>query len=173
MDGKNIKVLPTQGFEYVESIVNGYSNISILGLSSNNFIISRKREYQVNTFAYTCFLVNNSTPFMWNKDVEDDLDYNLQSLTNGWCTIRVNKFNFIWSNTGQHEGGYTDIYAEGRRLVRMKNTLDKWDIIEGIVQKGKNSHRLKTERIWNKFRKSPKLIESNDKQKKYTLFFDI
>ena len=155
--GKNIKTNPNNAFDYGENLMKQYENISILGLSSGNFILARKKDYQVNTFAYTCVLINNLTPFEWEKNIEDDLDYNLQSLTNHWCSIRVNKFNFAWNNTGVLEGGYTDLYSDGKRLNRMKKTLTKWTIIPSIVKKNDTQFRLKTESIWSRFRKSPAL----------------
>jgi hypothetical protein len=148
---KVIKTDPDIAFRQCEQFCDKYRNIAIAGLSANTFVKFSHRPYEINKFAYTCVLINNRSPYFWNEDIEDDLDFNLQVLTGGWCTIKFNIYAFAWSTTGSREGGYTDLYADGKRLIRMKETLKRWPILPAIVPKGKGGYRIQTERVWKRF----------------------
>lgn len=152
-DKKLIKTNPEIVLSKCEEFTDKYTNVAISGLSSSPFVRFSTKPYEVNKFAYTCFLVRNDN-YSWDNNVEDDLDYNLQILTGGDCTLKFNKYCFAWSDTQTQKGGYTDLYEDGKRLVRMKNTLKKWSIIPGIAKKGKNKdkYRLITNQIWKNFK---------------------
>jgi len=152
-DKKLIKTNPVDVLKNCEKITDEYLNVAISGLAASTFVRFSTKPYEVNKFAYTCFLVRNDD-YSWDNNVEDDLDYNLQVLTKGDCTLKFNKYCFAWSTTQSIKGGYTDLYEDGKRLIRMKNTLKKWTIIPGITQKGKikGQYRLITNNIWKNFK---------------------
>jgi hypothetical protein len=128
-----------------ETFVDQFKNIAIAGLSSNVFGRLSEQPVKFNKFAYTCMLIKSDLPYEWIKGVEDDLDFNLQCLTAGWCTVQFSMFLFKWTTTGTLAGGYTDLYAEGRRLKRQQNTLRKWpQYLTKLAPKSSGGYRIVT-----------------------------
>jgi len=144
----------------IENFVDKYSNLAITGLASSVFGRLATTEFTINKFAYTCALFNTGLPYYWRCDIEDDLDYNLQCLTNGWCTVQFQRYLFEWSTTGVRPGGYTEIYAEGKRLLRQRATLEMWPEIlpRELAPKGDN-YRIITNHIWKGFKQNLRSID--------------
>ncbi len=134
-----------------EFFVDQYRNIALAGFSSSVFGKLATKPYAVNRFAYTCMLIENGNPFRYTKGTEEDLDYNLQVLTSGLCTLQFSMFLFKWSTTGTRAGGYTDLNAQGKRLNRQTATMAKWPkLLSKIVEKG-DGHRIVTNTVWKNF----------------------
>jgi hypothetical protein len=57
-----------------------------------------------------------------------DIDYNLQVLEKGWCTLRFYIYSFTMSARATRKGGFTDIYLDKDRVNTVKNTQKKWGL---------------------------------------------
>ena len=157
--GKKDSTPMVEIFNHVEAFVAKYSNIGQVGFSATNFLRQKVKEYQLNTYTYGVLLVNNGTKSKHRMHVTD-LDYNLQLLFEGYCTVRFDCFAFSTPTMSSRPGGCTGTPRE----QQIKNTLKLWpDIIPGIVQKGDAKGnvkiRLNTNSIWHRFKKSPALLE--------------
>lgn len=149
--GINTECSADEALSAVEDFTDQFQNIGITGLSANTFVKFSNKPYEVNRFAYTCFLMNNSISCRFRKELEEDLDMNLQILTSGLCTVKINLYNFAWASTGARKGGWTELNANNRRKIRMLKTINEWPFIPGIARKGQENYRLKTETIWRHF----------------------
>lgn len=118
--GINTECSADEALSAVEDFTDQFQNIGITGLSANTFVKFSNKPYEVNRFAYTCFLVNNSISCRFRKELEEDLDMNLQILTSGLCTVKINLYNFAWASTGARKGGCTTEY-KGSKLARLRN----------------------------------------------------
>ena len=139
----------------VEGFSDKYSNIAIAGLGSNVFGRLQKKPYIINRFAYTCMLIQTDIPVRYKRYTEDDLQFNLECLTLGYCTVQFNCFLFKWSTTETRSGGYTDLYAGGKRLERQKNTMKNWPGLLTKLTPKKNGYRIVTNHVWKRFKQAP------------------
>lgn len=159
---KNEIVDPREALEFSEGVIDSFDNARMLGLSANTFLKSRTGDYQVNTFTYGCVIIDNRVDHKWDNEVEDDLDYNLQILSSGDCTIRINKYNFYFMKANTKPGGFTDLREDVEsKKERIMNTINKWKhehpSMEMIYKH--NNYRVTTSKIWNVYKKKNKLIK--------------
>ncbi len=152
---KNRKTLdqdPDRILGAVEKFINQYSNIGIAGLGSSVFGRLIPEPYKINKFAYTTMLIRTDLKYQFSKGLEEDLDFNLQLLTNHWCSVVFNEYLFKWSTTGVRPGGYTELNANGRRLVRQQNTIKKWPkLLKRVIHKKGDLYRIETNQVWKQF----------------------
>jgi len=137
--------------EEMEKFSNLYTNLSILGPSANTFVKFSKKAFQWNAMPHSFFNIDNSVPFYWDDKAVEDVDYTLQCLNAGYCTIKFNIFNFNFSPSGKKKGGWTEYFNEGAKCRTYKALKDKWPEI-----KLKNMDTLRPTALatyyYNKFR---------------------
>lgn len=149
--GKNISVCASQIIPYAEEFVQRYTNVGIAALAANTFNAFTTRPFDVNQFCYGFMLVKNDHR-RWTAGVEDDLDYNLQVLTEGECTISFKAFSFYMSPQNAHKGGMTDIRTTERRNKWIENTIAKWPQLSmTVTTNSKGEPRVNSSAVWRKF----------------------
>lgn len=151
---KNRIVLSENSIEILssaEQFVDEYLNIGMAGFGSSVFGKLATQPYGINKFAYTLFLLRSNTPHQFTRATEEDLDYNLQLLTDKWCTVQFNCYLFKWATTGTRKGGYTDLNANNRRIERQKNTMRRWPALLNKVAPKKDGFRIVTNQVWKTF----------------------
>jgi hypothetical protein len=126
--GKFIDIPLDEIFSNMESFCDRFKNVGLASPQSSVWVKFAKKPFEVNKLTYTCKLVNNDLDIWWNKDVIDDIDYNIQVLDSGWCTVRFNTFSFAWSASTSQKGGFTEIYLDKNRINTIKNTQIKWNL---------------------------------------------
>ena len=139
----------------VEQFVDQYVNVAMAGLGSSVFGRLASKPYAFNKFAYTCFLLKSETRCHFTRGVEEDLDFNLQLLTNEWCTVQFNQYLFKWATTGTRKGGYTELNANNRRIERQKNTIKRWPQYLKELAPKKDGYRIVTNQVWKHFVHKP------------------
>lgn len=141
--------------EHIESIVDKYSNLYLAGISTSNFLKTKKKEYTLNTLPYCFFCVDNNMPYTWEAFLPTDIDIALQVLTGGDCTMRFNLYNFPFIKSNTKKGGYTNIRTKDYVRERVYKTFEKWKpLIPKIVDKGNLGCRLYMNSVWSKFKKN-------------------
>lgn len=143
-----------------ENFVDRFKNIGIAGLSSNVFVKFQTNPFDINKLAYTCKLIDNNNKCKWEKDVIDDVDYNLQILEEGLCTIRFNAFTFQWSGVTTQKGGFTEIYLAPDRINTYKNIQKKWKLgkITSKVVNGSNVFVVDYNKKLRSYKQKPILL---------------
>jgi hypothetical protein len=134
-----------------ENFVDVFSNVGLASLSSNVFVKWQKNPFEINKCAYTIKLIDNSLDINWNGDVVEDIDYNLQVLDSGYCTLRFNSFCFAWSGAGEQNGGWSDVYRATGYKEHIIATQKKWGLGK-VTKKVKNGIDLYVVDYNKKFR---------------------
>ena len=158
-NNKNVLANPIEMLEEVEEHVDQYSNIGIAGLKHILFAWSANSNITNNVVCYSCVLVNNILPIRWCLEAVEDVDYSLQVLKSGYCTLLFNRLVIEKLATGQMKGGCAEIdYAGDNRLKRyvalQKKYPGRFEITE---QYGRA--KLKPSRIWKSFPQQPQKIK--------------
>jgi len=124
-----------------EDFVDRYQNIALAGLAYKMFVADLKSvpPYWLNVHIYSCSLVLNSLPYGWRQRYNDDTDFCLRVLTDGWCTVLVNAFMVDKITTMQVAGGNTADLYQGDGRLRMARSLER--IWPGLVETKRRFHR--------------------------------
>lgn len=124
------KRMPAQAAEnltYVENIINNYKNIAVAGMAYSTFAFGNVKDISINKSPASGFLVKNDIDIWWRKGVPVDIDYTLQCLSNGWCSIVFNKILIEKPSPLTMKGGCTEIeYGGGKREQRTMKLCEYW-----------------------------------------------
>jgi hypothetical protein len=112
----------------MENFCDKFKNVGLASPHSTVWVKFGKKPFEINKLAYSCSLINNNLDIWWTKDVMGDIDYNIQVLESGWCTVRFYIFSFAWSARTSKKGGFTEIYLNKNRINTVKNTQEKWGL---------------------------------------------
>ncbi len=135
-----------------ESFVDRYNNIAIAGLMNTAFGFNLTKPFKKNQCAYGCVLVLNDTDLSWRmRTTGEDTDYSLQALSQGWCTIVFQVYQFLTPSTGTNKGGNSDAYIEDKRMERIRELQRFWgkQLIRIHNRYGRPQQDLS--RVWRKF----------------------
>jgi len=151
-DGKFVDVPLNEIFGNMENFCDKFKNVGLASPHSSVWIKFGKKPFDVNKLAYSCLLINNNLNIWWNKDVMEDIDYNIQVLDSSWCTIRFYIYSFAWSARTSQKGGVTEIYLNKQnRFNAVKNTQEKWNLGK-IIEKTVSGNTIYTVQFSNKLR---------------------
>jgi hypothetical protein len=92
----------------LEDFVDRYENVAIAGFNYTMFGILCRTPFYLNVHVYSCSLILNSTPNVFRGKYNEDTDYCLQVLADGWCTVLFNAFLAHKQGTMVMKGGNTD-----------------------------------------------------------------
>lgn len=154
--GKRLRCAPLPAICATEDFVDRYENIAVAGLNYMTFCIPQrdstkpKPPFQLNTHVYSCTLTLNSTPHQWRGRYNEDTDYCLQVLADGWCTVLVNAFWVDKQPTMTMKGGNSDeLYRGDGRLHMAQELARRWPRIVEVKRRwGRPQHVVN----WKKFR---------------------
>jgi hypothetical protein len=117
-----------------EDFVDRYENVAVAGLNYMMFVPNTASfpPFFLNNHVYSCTLTLNSLPYKWRGRYNEDTDYCLQVLANGWCTILMNIFNVEKMRTMTMGGGNTAKLYQSDGRVKMARALER--LWPGVVQ---------------------------------------
>jgi len=127
-NGELVDMPPDEIFGNMETFCDKFKNVGLASPHSTVWVKFGKKPFEINKLAYSCSLINNNLNIWWTKDVMGDIDYNIQVLESGWCTVRFYIFSFAWSARTSKKGGFTEIYLNKNRINTVKNTQEKWGL---------------------------------------------
>jgi hypothetical protein len=127
-NGELVDMPPDEIFGNMENFCDKFKNVGLASPHSTVWVKFGKKPFEINKLAYSCSLINNNLDIWWTKDVMGDIDYNIQVLESGWCTVRFYIFSFAWSARTSKKGGFTEIYLNKNRINTVKNTQEKWGL---------------------------------------------
>lgn len=136
----------------VEDFVDRYENVAVAGLNYRAFVVSgtRKPPFHLNQRVYSCSLILNSLPHKWRSKYNDDTDFCLQVLADGWCTILFNAFFIDKVKTMTVKGGNTPIYQGDGRLKMARSLERLWPgVVTTHRRFGRPQHHVKDH--WRRF----------------------
>lgn len=143
-----------EALEEIEHEVQWYRRIGQAGTNQNSWPPSEIAVH-VNKLAVQCVLNNNTTMARYRPRMPiEDMDYTLQVLSEGFCTMM---FDHIRTNTppiGTNSGGLEDVYNNQPKVLKsMQEVVASFPILS-IDQDDKGWH-LRRNRIWSTFKQRP------------------
>jgi hypothetical protein len=154
-DDKNVKCSAITAIKQIEQVVAGYSNIGGAGMMHQAFAFAQKKDIVVNRQVYTAMLLSNATKAKFRDGIIEDTDYNMQILTEGYCTLLFARVIMNKETTMKMTGGNTEIsYAGNGRLLRSQALADAWPMAFKIVHKDGRT-RIAPSKIWASFQQVP------------------
>lgn len=124
-----------------EDFTDRYQNVAVSGLNYGMFVPDGELvpPFYANVRVYSCSLVLNATPHRWRGRYNEDTDYCLQVLADGWCTILLNAFLAQKIGTMTMKGGNSaELYQDDGRL-KMARSLER--VWPGVVTSGRRFKR--------------------------------
>lgn len=112
-----------------EDFTDRYTNIAVSGLNYTMFVVPVKdqpKPYFLNVHVYSCSLVLNALPNRWRPRYNEDTDFCLQVLADGWCTVLINAMNIKKVGTLTMKGGNAGIYRGDGRLKMARSLERDW-----------------------------------------------
>ncbi len=144
-----------------EDFTDRYTNIGISGFNYEMFAPDNKilPPFYLNCHVYSASLINNGIPYKWRLFYNDDTDFCLQVLTNGFCTVAFNCFLTKKIRTMTVKGGNTeDLYQDDGRLKMARALEAMWpEYVQTKWRFGRPQHVVN----WKKHFKHP-LIRRTD-----------
>jgi hypothetical protein len=163
--GKRIPVNSATAMSIIETFIDRYENIGMAGMNYRYFVNrTTKSPFVRNVHAYSALLIRNDVSFRWRLKYNEDVDLNLQFLSNNWCTILFNAFVIDKVTTAaKMKGGNQDELYKGnnpkKKFIKAKMLHDMWPKYVRITQKfGRYHHDVN----WKKHFDHIKLKRRND-----------
>jgi hypothetical protein len=135
-----------------EDFTDRYENVAVSGLNYKGFAFgSVVTPFFLNVHVYSCSLILNSLPNEWRGRYNEDTDYCLQVLSDGWCTLLINSFLADKATTMTMKGGNTDeLYQDDGRLMMARSLERLWPgVVDTRRRFGRPQHVVKD--AWKKF----------------------
>lgn len=164
--GKRIQCNAGTALRIAEDFVDRYENIAVAGLNYQMFAIeSNPRPFFLNVHVYSCTLILNSLPNQWRGRYNEDTDFCLQVLADGWCTVLINAFVANKTATMVMKGGNTDDLYQGEGRLKMARSLER--VWPGVVETKRRFQRPQhvIKYSWRRFDTPLKLKEGIDLDK--------
>ena len=147
-----------QALSVAESCVNNFDNIGSIGLRHMAFSRTEKNIIGFNKIVYTIQLLKTDTELKFRNNTIEDVDYTLQLLNSGYCTIVLNRLLFKAPSTGSEVGGNTEIeHTREKRLLRAQTTSNYWPEAKWNIKDTNVGAKLGPTRIWSSFTHRPNL----------------
>lgn len=162
IDAKETNTPISKALRVAENVVNTFDNIGSIGLRHMAFSRTEKHIIGFNKIVYTIQLLKTDTGLDFRNNTIEDVDYTLQLLTNGFCTIVLNRLLFKAPSTGSEVGGNTEIeHTKEKRLLRAQTTAQYWPEAKWNIKETNVGAKLGPTRIWATFTQRPTLKNNN------------
>ena len=141
---------PAPALASMEGFVDRYTNVAIAGLQHTAFGHEITTPFSINKMAYSAVLVN-SDDYRWRGTTGgEDVDYSIQVLVGGECTILFRHWQIEKAASGAIKGGNTELYEEAGRVARIRELQAAWPGLVNIERRwDRPRHNLN--QIWRKF----------------------
>lgn len=152
---KRIRVDFGVALRVCEDLTDRYTNVAVSGLNYVMFGTSDPKHDRgplaVNVHVYSCSLILNATPYRWRGRYNEDTDYCLQVLADGWCTLLVLSFMVMKIATMLVKGGNTEALYQGDGRLRMARALERlWPGVVSVDRRwGRPQHVVR--QSWRRF----------------------
>tara|TARA_R100001443_G_scaffold17872_1_gene28497 strand:+ start:12109 stop:12900 length:792 start_codon:yes stop_codon:yes gene_type:complete len=163
INNKNKKYSVKENIIEIEKYIKKYKNIGIAGMRNMVFAFSIKNKISINSQCVSSFLINNKTKAKFRPDIIEDTDYNMQVLTEKYCTLIFNRLLFSNPPVSKNFGGNTENHYNKIEFLQ-KNLMKMWPKCFDIkYNKKDNLTKIKPSKIWRTFSQKP--LKYNEKSK--------
>lgn len=133
-------------FYVAENFVDRYENVAKAGFNYFMFALRKVKSpaLYLNTRIYSCILLDNSLPFRWRGQYNEDTDLSLRILKAGLPTVLFHTFLCDKMPTMTMKGGNSDeLYQEDGRLKMAQSLVDQHPDVTTITEKwGRYQHHV-------------------------------
>ena len=139
----------------IERRVAVYKNIAAASPDHNSWPPKPEVPIKVNRCCHHAVLINNENKIAWRQFLFEDLDYSLQALRAGFCTLLFCHLRFASVAPRKHGGGQTPRYGDNDKLfLHMGKIAKEWPPITATrLPDGRPQLRLN--QIWSTFNQRP------------------
>lgn len=130
--GRRIPVRTGYALAVVEDFVERFTNVAAAGMNYQGFVPTGKmrKPFMANVQVYACSLYETFLPFGWRGSAHEELDYTLQLLASGLCTVMVNALVVeraeVEGDTPTLQRRYPDVDELVRRWPGVLTAKRKW-----------------------------------------------
>lgn len=158
LNNKNNKCSAIENISKVERTINLYKNIAVAGMGYTTFAFGAKHPISINKSPASGFIVNNRVNVNYRKGVPVDIDYTIQCLSKGYCSLVFNHLLIEKPTPLTMKGGCTEIeYGGDKREKRTLKLVEYWpDLVKIKYKYGRAGLSVKTLKIT--FKQEPILI---------------
>jgi len=141
-------------FSEIENYVDEHTNIGIAGLRNQVFAWTLKSDMTFNIQCCAANLVRSDMKSQYQSEIVEDTDFNMQVLTEGFCTVTFDKLLFMTGSPGKSSGGCEGDAYYNKITEYQQNFIKKWG--DGfVINKTKDGTKLKGKGIWKSFNQKP------------------
>lgn len=142
----------------IEAEVLRYKNIGQAGMNQNSWPPNYDRPIAINNLPVQAFLVNNSVKARFRLPILNDMDFTMQVLNEGFCTLLFDTLRTNCPPIGTNAGGLNDVYKKQEVILKSMQQIVK-DNPSMSIDKDEKGWHLKKNRIWSTFKQRPILIK--------------
>lgn len=135
---------------YMEQFIDRYSNLALAGPSYTflcggeipNPLRATTIPFQQNTRIYSFICIDNTLPFRWRGQYNEDTDLSLRVLKAGLCTVLFRAFLCSKQATLTMKGGNTDELYQGDGRLKMAQSLQQQhpDVVKVVWKFSRPQH---------------------------------
>lgn len=145
---KNSKINPINIFNEIEEDTLKYKNVKVSGLRDVVFAWTQKVDRSVNKLIASAFLVENDTTINWSDNMIEDIDYCIQVLERGYCTLIYNRLAYQKKPNNKDLGGQAGFNYE-RLNINLVNKYPNYFKLREDKKTGLK--KIAPSRVWSKF----------------------
>jgi len=169
--GKKVPINSRKAIEIVEEFTDRYENIGISGFNYQYFVVPRstdKKPFYLNVHVYSCMLIKTDVEYRWRLKYNEDVDLNLQFLTNNYCTVLFNSLMMDKVSTvAKLKGGNQDELYKGnakeKKVLKARSLEEMWpDYVKTIIRFNRPHHHVDWKRHFKQPLKRRKDIDWNN-----------
>lgn len=153
---KNIKISPVHNMGIIEKEVLRYRNIGGACMMHSVFAWASAEDIKINKMIYCCMLLNTDVKARFIKGTAEDVDFSVQILKEGWCSLLFAKQLIDKPQSGSQKGGCNgkDYSGDGRKKRNIMLVKDHYPWFSEYTHKSGES-RVRPSRIWRSFKQRP------------------
>lgn len=144
-NGIRYPVFDENPFTSCEDFCDRFENAPMAGLQYRFFAASKRPPFYLNTRVYSCYLIDTevASRYRWRGPYNDDTDFALRLLKDGYCTILFYHYLCNKAATMTVAGGNTDdLYKIDDGRLKMAQALADWhpDVVRVDERWGRAQH---------------------------------
>lgn len=148
-DGKRHPCAPAQALTAVEAFADQYANVAVAGPVFSMWAFRPSHRYRVNRPVSCAFLIDNRLPCRFRGPCYEDLDFALQALAAGYCTVVLQTVQYVMKADMASAGGMESVYrASDGRLRQARDLERRWP---GIVTTQRTRGLPRPRVAWDRF----------------------
>jgi len=128
---KNVKVSIDEALNGAFDIFTRNSQCGQASIEYQQYAWSATKPYALNSYCDVCVCINTkatkTVKYRPYVSLKEDRDFTLQVLSNGYDTMRVQRYSFSAPKNGSNKGGLSDVYAkQGREQTASERMVELW-----------------------------------------------